>query len=321
MDLQRETYYYIPNALAEILECHNGKTLPSILNLFDSKESLIIEKYFNFLTEKELIFWMDSSCGMSQFNFPKLNTTYSFSGTIQSVVFYLDNLTNYNLKTCLEQLNGFGIQFVQLRWNSVTTIAEIEQILSFFHLTGVKSIEVIAPHSEEFTAYSISQFLTKPLSNRLSKMVFYSAPENAVISHANAGLQSIISIQKDVDISIEKLNQKDFVINTDFYLESLNFNPYYNLKLLIDSSGYIKHDNHSENNFGSVNEGALESVLNNTEYTGLWNIRKDDCSICNTCEHRNICPDRRIPTRQENNGMWKFEEMCPYNPEIGTWVD
>ena len=56
-DLQRKSFEFIPNILFEIITKHEGKTINQIEDLYGIENSDSIREYFNFLIEKEFIFY------------------------------------------------------------------------------------------------------------------------------------------------------------------------------------------------------------------------------------------------------------------------
>jgi hypothetical protein len=61
----------------------------------------------------------------------------------------------------------------------------------------------------------------------------------------------------------------------------------------------------------------LESILGK-DYSDLWHANKDSIEVCNVCEYRYMCIDKRVPVKR-NNDSWYFEEECDYNPFISKW--
>src|SRR3546814_9235558 len=66
-----------------------------------------------------------------------------------------------------------------------------------------------------------------------------------------------------------------YVVNRNFFCESLRFNPYYNRKACIDRFGRIKNCLDHKRDFGNVREIALKTILTDSSFTSLWHASPD----------------------------------------------
>ena len=57
-DLQKEDYSFIPNVLYEILIKYKDYTIKEIKKRYNNEYDNIIDEYFNFLTKKNMVFYV-----------------------------------------------------------------------------------------------------------------------------------------------------------------------------------------------------------------------------------------------------------------------
>ena len=51
----------------------------------------------------------------------------------------------------------------------------------------------------------------------------------------------------------------------------------------------------------------------------FWRITKDQIRVCQDCEYRYMCMDRRIPEPVPNGDDYYHQSSCGYNPYLGLW--
>jgi len=110
----------------------------------------------------------------------------------------------------------------------------------------------------------------------------------------------------------------NFKVNVENYVCGKTSNLFFNRIVYIDNEGNIKNWIYDSKKFGNINKDSFEKVINSDQFQLLWNIRKDDISICKECQYRYVCPDNRIPLVNDKNEYYHSSE-CNYNPIKDKW--
>ena len=110
-DTQRLEFEFIPNSLYDILINHNGKTIDEIKQAFDNQYDEIIEEYFEFLFDKEYIFFADNVE-----NFPESQPIFRLPSVIDNAIIDIGNYLSIDLfKDLLQHLTNLGCRTIQIR--------------------------------------------------------------------------------------------------------------------------------------------------------------------------------------------------------------
>ena len=91
-DLHRKTYHPIPNDLYGILTEHEGKTVQKIKSIYNNKYDVIIDDYFEFLLEKEYIFFTTTPDW-----FPKMELQFHYPFEISNAIIDRNKNSTYDL--------------------------------------------------------------------------------------------------------------------------------------------------------------------------------------------------------------------------------
>lgn len=150
-------------------------------------------------------------------------------------------------------------------------------------------------------------------------MTFYNAPSEKYLKLGDYKQIFVQLLPKTLsELLFLKVRPEHFRCNIPFYLESLQGNPYYLKKIIVDMKGNVYEDLVSNRVSGTVATlfpADSEFEFIQPEFT---RILKSEIDICKNCEFQNICPDNRIPQRKQD-GTWYHTSECRYNPYIGKW--
>ena len=297
MDLPRKNYFFIPNDLYTIL---NTNKL-----IYDLPLS-----YKDYLREKEFI----HECNKNQIkNFPKLNTKWDLPCKIYNIVLEISK-KNYLSVELINKFVSFGCKHIVIIIQN-DDFENLEKIIRLFNKTIFLTIEVYLKFSQKFDEKILFDLLQE--NNRLSFILLFSAYKNEIISkHFLRG--NLIYYQKEINYSNNNICIENLVVNIPLYTEALNYNPFFNRKLTIDSEGKIKNYLNQDYCFGNIYESDIESIISSKKFQKLWYIHKGKIDICSSCEFRYMCIDSRIPKRIKNL-KYSFDTKCSYNPYICKW--
>ncbi|MEM9823198.1 MAG: hypothetical protein AAF985_19110, partial [Bacteroidota bacterium] len=72
------------------------------------------------------------------------------------------------------------------------------------------------------------------------------------------------------------------------------------------------------NTYGHIANTTLAEALNQDEFKKVWNINKDQISVCKDCEFRHVCTDCRAYLEKPNDPYSK-PLKCGYDPYTNKW--
>lgn len=139
---------------------------------------------------------------------------------------------------------------------------------------------------------------------------------------------NILNQNEHFRIMIEKRGKGEFVSKDNItpsyllYLESQEYNTYFNKKVFISSTGELKNTKENPEVYANINDHdffeKINWIIKTKEFRKYWYVKKDDCNVCCNCEFRYSCVDNRIPVKKDEN-HWFFEKDCSYNPYTSKW--
>ena len=303
-DLERSTYYYIPKALSEIILEYSGKIEWEILYKLFPDQKPILKEYYDFLVNHDLIFFTDCpSC------FPELTLNYDYPGVISNCIIELNsNIIDEKKTRVLDTLNISAFEII-VEYKS--QFKELCDLMPLIETTRCRSI-CISIINGMFDQHEL-ELLTKN-SNKLTH-IFYSHDIEELGSNL---LNGVSLIRKKTLINQDSYTPR-FVVNLSFYIEAINYNPFFNKKLYIDKKGRVS--NFPQSNIKEqfpLSKRQFINLIENDVFGKFWSLNKDFIENCKHCEHRYMCFDNRIPVKNLNNN-WEYSSSCNYNPYLAKW--
>ena len=310
-DIQRDNFLLIPNALYDIIDKYEGKTLVYIKSKYKEEDHKTIDEYFQLLEQKELIFWVDGENEIQKF--PKLSLDYKLPQTISNAIIDIQASSNYDYRRVAEQLEKLGCGAVQLRCYDDVSLSVIKDFLSCFEYSRIRHIDVLLKYNPEITIDTIKE--TFYAFSRVNSIMLHSATHEAK--------DDAIIITKETFNSCLQcgvVSKFYFTINNDLFLESQSFNTCLHKKISVDVDGNIKNCPSMKESFGNIKETTLQEALERKDFKKHWNITKDQIDVCKDCEFRHICTDCRAYKEDPNNEYSK-PLKCGYDPYTNVWEE
>jgi SPASM domain peptide maturase of grasp-with-spasm system len=316
-DLQRKSFEFIPNILFEIITKHEGKTINQIEDLYGIENSDSIREYFNFLIEKEFIFFCDEE---EMTLFPKLNLEWSSPVKITNAIIDFNKSTDtiQYMGKIANELNVLGCTVLELRFYDDIQIEKLAEVLDYFSNHRVRMINLLIKYNPKLLS-SIGDFCFK--YQRVNFVYFHSAPEEKSellkTSYTYVTLFEKILAGHECCGAISPIH---FRSNVQNFTENLQFNSCLNRKVGIDVEGNIKNCPSSRVSFGNIKNSSLIEVIGNETFKSYWGINKDQIKVCKDCEFRYICSDCRIYIENEND-LYSKPAKCNYDPYTSEWKE
>lgn len=301
-DLQRGEVHLIPNSLEEVLR--NSRVY------FDSKIDSEIGKAIEYLVENELGFFTESPE-----DFPKLDLGYEYPGIVSNAIVEVSEFSNLDFEKLFFDFGYLGIKCLELRVYYPATYDTIEKILELLRISRIHTVTVYIKYG------AIERDKFQELMRRFPRLkyvvVFNS--EHEEINHISSS-SLIFTKSMLTNRCCGKIHQNVFASNIKMFSESQIKNTCLNGKVAIDSNGLVRNCPSMGKSFGKVGMESLINIVKSQGFQSLWNIRKDDVSVCRECEFRHVCSDCRAYIEDPDDHYSK-PLKCGYDPYRGVWED
>jgi len=319
VDVQRKMYHLLPISMYEIILKNEGSSVEDILNQFKNRlpeEIEVINEYFDFLFENEIIFLCNKEIAA---NFNPIPLNFNYPARISNSVLSFKNLDKpETIKMILKQLvqlNCYSLEVTILE--PLPDFKKLIELLELFKRYEIQDLTIFLNGN-----LSIDEELIKVEYNFLNKIVFY----NSVYENSSYNEYSdLMIINSKHDLSDNKHCGKvglEFLVPGLTHIsESQNHNTCLNRKISIDAHGNIKNCPSMQENFGNINEITLEEAINKTGFKKYWDVKKDEITKCKDCEFRHVCTDCRAYLDNPDD-MYSAPLKCgfdPYNCEWEEW--
>ena len=316
-DLQRKEVKLIPNDLYTILTMFNGKTVEEIKGYYKNEFDEIIDEYFEFLEENELIFFTDAPE-----QFPEMPAMWYEPFEITHAILDFSETVTYSPEKAIAQLHDLHCRHLEIRlfgnfsWSFPKKI--IQSINTSY--TNIITVDFLMKYQPHISNDMAEVFLEQ--NPRIHSLCFYSAPSLPDKFAAGENSGRVRYNQADLKGAghCGEIAPGYFSVNIKAFTESLHFNSCLNGKISVDCSGEIKNCPAMKPSYGNVETTTLKDALGNQHFKQNWNIKKDQIAICSDCEFRHVCSDCRAFLKDPGNAYSK-PLKCGYDPYTGEWSD
>ena len=315
-DFQRENIFFVPDVLVDIIEKDKIIYNNIVIEFCKSEDDIrVIDEYFSFLIENEMIFELNESL---LGRFPKISEQFEEPTHISNMVIDIDSV-HINLPSIFDQLKDLLCSNLEIRFYSSLKTHHFENILDKILEYEINNVFITLPYGSSFSTEYISRILKK--YNFIQFLFFYSSNINSVNLNMET-LTQIIHTTKKISPQLEcgLVCQNLFNLSHKHYFESLNKNTCLNKKISVDSYGNIKNCPSMKESFGSIFDTTLRDVLLKSDFKKYWEIKKDDIAICKDCEFRHICTDCRAHIEYPDD-IYSKPLKCGYSPYTNKWED
>lgn len=322
-DLNRNTFDVITNDLYQILKQFDGKkSIEEIKAYYKNKYDDIIDEYFEFLFEKEYVFFTDTPKW-----YPKMSLEYDYPFEISNAILDRDISSSYDIHKTFDKLEYLHCKFLEIRFYNETSLHELGEYINYIEERQyiTYSIGFILPFSKETTKENLEKLIIK--HPRISYLMITNSKENEFIPSKTETMGYIIYAKANVESQkcCGIITPEYFSSNIKLFTESLHHNSCLHKKISIDIDGNIKNCPSMPQSFGNIKDTTLEQALNNRDFKKYWNLTKDSIEVCKDCEFRYICTDCRAyteKTHENTDGLDTSKPLkCGYNPYIGEWEE
>lgn len=306
MDLQKNAYIPIPNLLYDILNLDMKQlTIGEVKNYFNGAYNEGINSFFTYLNEQEYGFFTNSPN-----SFPELNKDFLSPYEIISSIINFNSQSKYKLKDVLKQIIELGCQLVQIRIFNKIDISFLKNVLKCIQGSRVKIVEILLKDHN----YIINEFTPFCKQHMGLKIIIHSVKYKIV----NHQLDNMFLTNKEINLyQKEVIDQRLFISNIPFYVESKNFNVGLNRKVCIDYDGKIKNFVNHSKSFGNISNINIRDIINKYDFQNKWFLKNDIIEKCKDCEFRYMCMSNSDIEKKDSK--YYKTDQCNYDPYEGKW--
>lgn len=324
-DLTRGELVLFGSEYFEVLEYLISDTVGNVLaGLENEEERTLVLGFVDFLYSEELIFFT-----REPERFPEIECRWEMPGMIQNAIIDVD-LQLHDFGKIFSELDALGCPFVQIRaFSCLLTPNLLDAILPLALHKTIAGIELLLLHDPQIPDERyITLIETHPIINQLT---LHSATEERTLV-VDYGLDEERSryIKKEIPLVTEKITAHTHcgIIHTGSlnqpmvptFFENQLFNGCLNRKISVDVHGEIRNCPSMASSYGNILHHTLPQALDAAGFTEVWNITKDQISVCRDCEFRYACTDCRAYLENPANALSK-PLKCGYNPYTAEWED
>lgn len=317
-DLQKNVVHLIPNSLYQLLVEYGKLTPAEIKKVFQNEHDEIIDDYFNFLMENDLLFTFESQ-NLGEL-FPDLDFTFKAPFEIDNCIWDISQTTEFSMiERVASDLNNINCSHLEVRNFSALSITHFEQLLKSFESTTILNIELIVCFNPEVSLFD--WYTLCDAYPRLTQLTIHSSNDSG--RYTSYKYNTPIELVKSRITSEKhcgKISESFFTPNIETYTESLYHNTCLNRKIAIDINGDIKNCPSMKESFGNIKDITLETALSKANFKKLWNVKKDEILKCRDCEFRHVCTDCRAYVDDPNDTR-SAPLKCGYDPYTCEWDD
>ena len=307
-DLQRNNFEFIPKSLTSFIRYCEGKSKKGIKEyVVYSENKTIYKEYLKFLTQNEFVFFCDeddynnfTDFGPDQFEIPYI---------LKTLVIQYDSKLNYI--PIVAAANKYLVPSLAFDLTEINN--PDQEIKRIYHLLANTRFYTIFFKINEVQIFLCEYFQAFALTCSFNIVIYlpYS------LRHKNFDINySHIQFRY---YSVNGLNPgNDFIINHDFYFESLSANQFFNKKIFINLNGFISpmgYKNYFIKSIEKLKDEEYKEIFL-TEYP-IWSISRFKIKTCADCEFKLICSSDNLPVQTEDG--WALERECNYNPYTNEW--
>lgn len=261
-NLQKAKIKFIPNSMYEVILLLESKPFDEVKSMFTDEHLNTFIEYIDFLLKNNLGFFTTEPE-----RFPALNENWNTPEFINNAIFEY-RFTNYDILQVIEQLNNLLCKHVELRIidYAKANFGELSDILQKFEDTTIRSISLIFSDCQNISDADIKLLIAK--TKKISALIFYSASLQKTTIDDDVAIQYIqedFAVIKSKEFPIDK-----YIINIDYFMEALQFNPYYNKKICISEEGNIKNCLKHQAHFGNISTSDMQQIIQGNQFQKLW---------------------------------------------------
>ncbi len=316
-DLQRKKIQIVNNNIADLLGNLNNKvSVKELLANYDDIEKKDIISLLENLEEMGFGFF----CTKESFDkFIPLKKEIHYSNEITNIICEFNEINFERVKKIYHLIQQTRTESITLIFYNKLKNESLLEIVKTLSTSFIVSIDIIIRESNDLSVDFFSSL--NSFTNLINSMIIHSSKEETIHKeNYNFEIRYIKERIKDFSfcgaVSLNRMN-----IHQRSFLESINYNSCLYKKLAIDVNGDIKNCPNIKHSFGTIDTiENVDSILEDSIFKRIGNIKKDEIEVCKYCEFRHVCTDCRAYVEDPKNDYSK-PLKCGYNPYTNEWSE
>ncbi len=313
-DLQRNRIHPVPNILCDILLQEEQQTIAALKACYDDQHDNIIDDYFRFLDQEELIFFTEHPE-----YFPAMDLQWHHPAVVTNAILDFEATPAYDLIEALRQLEGLHCTQAELRCYGVLPIEFYDYVLTAIRTSGITSIGILSGFLARTQASAWTQLCDR--HPRITSLTLHSSKEELVLP-SEQRLTPVHFTRKTITgvHCCGMVHESYFRAYTETFTEALQYNSCLHRKISVDKEGYIKNCPSMQQHFGHIKDTSLDEALQQQDFRQHWHTTKDLITTCRDCEFRYVCTDCRAYVENPEDRFSK-PLKCGYDPYTCIWEE
>lgn len=244
------------------------------------------DRYVAFLLGKDLAFQTEEPA-----HFPALDLTWHHPGLLTHAVLEYA-FAHYSLPEVLTQLDRLLCRHLELRLDLGSQPATaLPALLAPLATSAFKAITVFVRHTDALTpAFLDAVYAAHP---KLAYVFCHSAP--ATVRSAQHARVLTTRWEPGQGEAMPRLPTPRYIVNSQFFAEAQQHNPYYNGRVCISYLGQLKNCLRHAQSFGHVQAQPLRELIAQPGFQELWHASADKIEgLCESELRYALCPTHAL---------------------------
>jgi hypothetical protein len=244
------------------------------------------DRYVDFLLGKDLAFKTEEPA-----HFPPLDLAWHYPGLLTHAVLEYE-FAHYALPEVLTQLDRLLCRHLELRLDLGSQPATaLHELLAPLATSVFKTITLFIRHTAAITPAVLDEvYAAHP---KLTYLFCHSAPATARSAQHARVLTTRWELGNGGDIPL--LPASKYIVNSQFFAEAQQHNPYYNGRVCVNYLGQLKNCLRHAQSFGQVQAQPLRELIGQPGFQELWHASADKIDgLCESELRYAVCPSQAL---------------------------
>lgn len=325
-DFGREQINLFPSSYFNLLADFEKHKVKKIFSIYDVANHENIQIFIQFLLDNEYAFFSEHKQ-----KFPKIDIIWKSPELINNAIIDIGN-EELNLEGLILQLAELQCKYLQIRsYSEDCSLKKITQLLKKTeNSTSIEGVDLILKYNKYNTEDDYCEFFQNNLLVSSLYIHSYETSKTLNVYFNYSGNNE--SVKKSIVRKIFFTNQiisdasSCGIISSKYFnsssIQDFSHNKCHNSclhkKIAIDQNGNIKNCPSMTSNYGNIDDKSIVNIAKSKSFQKLWNVTKDQISVCKDCEFRYVCTDCRAYLEDPQDILSK-PLKCGYDPYKGVW--
>jgi SPASM domain peptide maturase of grasp-with-spasm system len=268
-DLHNNDVVLIPNIFADIIQDCDENPIAAVQKQYAPDDPQVFDQYVQFVISKNLGFTTEEP-----HLFDKLDTTWNQPHHIQNAILEYQQDAPYEFPEVIQQLDDLLCRQLEIRLDpGEKPVEDILEQLKVLNGRVFRNVTLFLKYNSTMTEERVME-----LYNHIPKIGFlivFNSPEKIIPEGGGGKIVFSPKKMEDFPFDGEADHKNKYIVNITYFMEALQFNPYFNRKVAIDHKGNVKNDLKLQQDFGNILELPLKQIVDRKDFQELWHASPD----------------------------------------------